>query len=67
MGLGLKKPDDVPGAVCLLHIMISRIANEANDLIRHGLQLPSVYSWHSVECYLDMTLEQFLASWPCPR
>jgi hypothetical protein len=61
MGLGLKKPADVPGAVSIPHVTISRIDDETNDLIRHGLPLPSVYSWHSVECCLDMTLELSLA------
>jgi hypothetical protein len=67
MGLGLKKPDDVPGAVSLLHVMISRVFNKTNDRIRHGLPSALVYSWHSVECCLDMTLELSLVSWPCPR
>jgi hypothetical protein len=44
MGLGLKKPADVPGSVSLPHTVITRIANGTNDRIRHGQQLPLVYS-----------------------
>lgn len=54
-------------ARCRKFDIISLIANnKTNDRFRHGRPLPSVYSWHSVEYYLDMIQELSPVFWRCP-